>query len=118
MARAIVSDFPDVESAVSLSPYWAAGLTGRIFSVRNLEKNIRFDERNALMVDTTFFDVFQLPIVRADGKKALKSVNGILLSERIAKKYFGDEDPIGKHLAINADTALPASIFLRLTLAS
>jgi putative ABC transport system permease protein len=106
MAQAMVSDFPEVESAVSLSPYWAAGLTRRIFSVRNLEKNIRFDERNALMVDTTFFDVFQLPIVRGDGKKALKSVNGILLSERMAKKYFGDEDPIGKHLAINADTVL------------
>ena len=106
MAQAMVSDFPEVESAVSLSPYWAAGLTRRVFSVRNLEKNIRFDERNALMVDSTFFDVFQLPVVRGDGKKALKSVNGILLSERIAKKYFGDEDPIGKHLAVNADTVL------------
>jgi putative ABC transport system permease protein len=106
MAQAMVSDFPEVESAVSLSPYWAAGLTRRIFSVRNLEKNIRFDERSALMVDSTFFDVFQLPMVRGDGKKALKSPNAILLSERAAKKYFGDDDPIGKHLAIDADTAL------------
>jgi putative ABC transport system permease protein len=106
MAQAMVSDFPEVKSAVSLSPYWAAGLTRRIFSVRNLEKDIRFDERSALMVDSTFFDVFQLPIVRGDGKKALKNTNGILLSERTAKKYFGDDDPIGKHLAVNADTVL------------
>jgi putative ABC transport system permease protein len=106
LAQAMVSDFPEVESAVSLSPYWAAGLTRRTFSVRNLEKNIRFDETGALMVDSTFFDVFQLPIVRGDGKKALKSTKGILLSERAARKYFGDDDPIGKHLAVNADTVL------------
>ncbi len=106
MAQAMVNDFPEVESAVSLSPYWAAGLTREVFSVRNLEKDLKFDERNALMVDSTFFDVFQLPIVRGDAKKALKSVNGILLSESAVKKYFGDDDPIGKHLAINSDTVL------------
>src|SRR5688572_7891269 len=96
MAQALAQDFPEVESAVSLSPLWAAGLTREIFSVRNLEKNLRFDERNGLAVDSTFFDVFRFPVVRGDGKKALKNVNGILLSETTAKKYFGDEDPIGK----------------------
>ncbi|MCI0617913.1 ABC transporter permease [bacterium] len=106
MAQALVHDFPEVESAVSLSPYWAAGLTREIFSVRNLEKDLRFDEQNALMVDSTFFDVFQLPVVSGDAKKALKSVNGIVLSERASKKYFGDDDPIGKHLAINSDSVL------------
>lgn len=106
MAQAMVNDFPEVESAVSLSPYWAAGLTREIFSVRNLEKDLKFDEQNALMVDSTFFDVFQLPIVSGDAKKALRSTNGILLSETAVKKYFGDDDPIGKHLAINSDTDL------------
>jgi putative ABC transport system permease protein len=106
MAQAMVNDFPEVESAVSLSPYWAAGLTREIFSVRNLEKDIKFDERNALMVDSTFFDVFQLPIVLGDAKKALRSTNGILLSETAVKKYFGDDDPIGKHLAVGSDAEL------------
>jgi putative ABC transport system permease protein len=106
MAQALVQDFPEVESAVSLSPLWAAGLTREIFSVRNLEKNTRFDEKNILAVDTTFFDVFKIPVVRGDAKKALKNVNGILISESTAKKYFGNEDPIGKHLAVNADTVL------------
>jgi putative ABC transport system permease protein len=106
MAEALVEDFPEVESAVSLSPLWAAGLTREIFSVRNLEKDLRFDEKNVLAVDSTFFDVFRFPIVRGDAKKALKSTNGILLSESMAKKYFGNEDPIGKHLAINSDSVL------------
>jgi putative ABC transport system permease protein len=107
MAQAMVNDFPEVESAVSLSPYWAAGLTREIFSVRNLETDLRFDEQNALMVDSTFFDVFQIPVVRGDAEKALRSVNGgILLSESAVAKYFGTADPIGKHLAINSDTTL------------
>jgi putative ABC transport system permease protein len=106
MAQALVQDFPEVESAVSLSPLWAAGLTREIFSVRNLEKNIRFDEKNVLAVDSTFFDVFRFPVVRGDAKKALKNVNGILISETASKKYFGNEDPIGKHLAVNGDSVL------------
>jgi putative ABC transport system permease protein len=106
MAQALAADFPEVESAVSLSPLWAAGLTREIFSVRNLEKDLKFDEANILAVDSTFFDVFGFPVVRGDARRALKSINGMLISESTAKKYFGDADPIGKQLAVNSDTAL------------
>ncbi|MBN8578733.1 MAG: ABC transporter permease [Cytophagales bacterium] len=106
MALAMVSDFPEVESAVSLSPLWGPGLTRRTFSVRNLEKDLRFDEKEILAVDTNFFDVFRFPVVRGDAKKALKNVNGMLISESTARKYFSSDDPIGKHLAVNADDAL------------
>lgn len=104
MAQALVADFPEVEHAVSLSPLWAAGLTREVFSIRNLEKDLKFDESNVLAVDTTFFDVFPFPVLRGDARKALKNVNGILLSESMAKKYFGEGDPIGKQLAVNSDT--------------
>jgi putative ABC transport system permease protein len=57
-------------------------------------------------VDTTFFDVFKFPVVQGDGKRALKNVNGILISESTAKKYFGEESPIGKQLIIYPDSAL------------
>jgi putative ABC transport system permease protein len=106
MAQALAADFPEIESAVSLSPLWAAGLTREIFSVRNLEKDLKFDEANMLAVDSTFFDVFGFTAVRGDAQKALKSTNGILISESTAKKYFGDADPIGKQLAVNSDTTL------------
>ncbi len=106
MAQAMVNDFPEVESAVSLSPLWGPGLTRAIFSIRNPENNLRFDETNVLSVDTTFFDVFRFPVVRGDAKKALRNVNGILISESTAKKYFGDEDPIGKHLAVDTETSV------------
>jgi putative ABC transport system permease protein len=106
MAQALVNDFPEVESAVSLSPLWAAGLTRQIFPVKNLENDLKFDEAGILSVDTTFFDVFGFTVIRGDAKKALRSTNGILISESTAKKYFGDEDPIGKRLSIVSENTL------------
>jgi len=102
MAQALAADFPEVESAVSLTPLWAAGLTRETHSLRNPQKQERYDEKNVLAVDTTFFDVFDFPIIKGDPKAALKKINGILISESIAKKYFGNDDPIGKHLAVDS----------------
>jgi len=102
MAQALVADFPEVESAVSLTPLFAAGLTPETHSLRNPQKDERYDEKNFLAVDTTFFDVFDFPIVKGDAKKALKQVNGVLISESMARKYFGDDDPIGKQLAVDS----------------
>ncbi|MBA4144572.1 MAG: hypothetical protein C0523_02320, partial [Cytophaga sp.] len=53
LAQAMVHDFPEVESAVSLTPLWGPGLTKETFSIKNLEKNIQYDETNILAVDTT-----------------------------------------------------------------
>ena len=104
MAQALVQDFPEIENAVSLSPLWAAGLTKESHSLRNPEKDARYDESNLMSVDTTFFKVFTFPVVKGNAEEALKNVNGgILISESLAKKYFGDEDPIGKPLSVDGD---------------
>ncbi|HNP94498.1 MAG TPA: ABC transporter permease [Cyclobacteriaceae bacterium] len=106
MAQALVHDFPEVESAVTLSPIWGPGLTKQSFSVRNLEKDIRYNERDILSVDSTFFDVFPIKIIKGNRKTALRTPGKLMLSESSAKKYFGEEDPIGKFLAVNEDENL------------
>jgi putative ABC transport system permease protein len=106
MAQALVADFPEVESAVSITPLWGLGLTRESFSFRNPEKEIQFEESNVMAVDSTFFDVFTFPLVKGDKKTALKSPGGILISSSMSKKYFGDADPLGKHLAVNDDKDL------------
>jgi putative ABC transport system permease protein len=105
MAQALVSDFPEVESAVSLTPLWTAGLTRETHSLKNPDRDQRHDEQNLLAVDTTFFDVFDFPLVRGD-KRGLKQVNGIYISESMARKYFGDEDPMGRQLAVDSSNYL------------
>lgn len=106
MAQALVNDFPEIESAVSFTPLFGPGLTKEMHSFRNLEKDERYDEANILAVDTTFFEVFTFPLVQGNPKTALHQVNGLLISESMAKKYFGDADPMGKYLAVDSDTML------------
>lgn len=102
MAQAMKRDFPEVESAVSLTPLYAAGLTRETHSFHNPKSDQRYDEKNILAVDTTFFDVFSFPLVKGNPKTVLKQVNGILMSESMARKYFGDTDAVGQQLAVDA----------------
>ncbi len=106
LAQAMAADFAEVESGVSLTPLWGVGLTRETFSFRNLEKDIRYDESNVLAVDTTFFDVFTVPLIAGDPKTALKNTGGLLISEAMAEKYFKGENPVGKQLAVNGDRNL------------
>ena len=106
MAQALKSDFPEVVGAVSLTPLYAAGLTKETHSFRNPKKDTRYDEKNILAVDTTFFDVFSFPLVKGNPKTALKHVDGVLISEAMAEKYFPGEDPMGQHLAVDEDDYL------------
>ena len=50
--------------------------------------------------DSTFFEIFTFPFVKGDPKTALKNRNSIVLTESMARKYFGTEEPIGKVLTI------------------
>ena len=106
LAQAMVHDFPEVENAVSLSPIWGPGLTKETISFRNIEKDIQYDETNILAVDTTFFKVFSFPLVKGNPDKVLKKMGGLLLSEKAAKRYFGDDEPVGKILSVNDDKRL------------
>ncbi|HEX5170279.1 MAG TPA: ABC transporter permease [Cyclobacteriaceae bacterium] len=106
MAQALVQDFPEVESAVSITPLWGVGLTRETYSFRNPENDIRYDERNVMAVDTTFFDVFTFPLIKGNPEKVLKNTGGLLISASMAKKYFGNDDPIGKQLSVNDDSEL------------
>ena len=51
---------------------------------------------NACGVDPSFLEIFSFPFVRGDVKTSFEDPDFIILTEETAKKYFGDEDPIGK----------------------
>ena len=106
MAQAMVQDFPEVESGVSLSPLWGPGLTRQIFSVRNPEKDVRYDESNVIAADSTFFKVFSFSVIKGDPNTVLKNPGGIMLSESTAMKYFGTTDVVGKQLEVNKENNL------------
>ena len=54
-------------------------------------------------VDSTFFSVFDLPMVEGDGAAALRDPSSILLSESAARRYFGSSDPMGRTMTLAFD---------------
>ena len=100
MAQAMVRDFPEVEEAVSFSPWYGPGLSEEFIRVKNVKRNIIFEEPDFFFADSTFFDVFNLEFVEGD-EKALSKPWSLIISEPIAKKYFGDSSAIGRELLIN-----------------
>lgn len=62
-----------------------------------------FYERRIAYVDSTVFEVFSFPLIKGDPNKALTKPYTIVLNETLAKKYFGDDDAIGKVLQVGED---------------
>jgi putative ABC transport system permease protein len=60
-----------------------------------------FNEKGTFVADENFFDVFDVDIAKGDPHTALTDPYSIMLSEGIAKKYFGDEDPMNKGLRLD-----------------
>ncbi|MFC2169553.1 ABC transporter permease [Acidobacteriota bacterium] len=60
-----------------------------------------FFEDNIRAVDPSFLQIFTFPLIKGDKNKALTSPYSLILSENMAKKYFGKEDPIGSIISVN-----------------
>jgi len=65
-----------------------------------------FQEPNFGFADPEVIDILTFQSVEGDLKKALSESGSIVISETIAKKYFGDDDPIGKTLRYSAQADL------------
>ncbi|MEA3462927.1 MAG: ABC transporter permease [Bacteroidota bacterium] len=59
-------------------------------------------ETNIACVDTGFFKMFSFDPVHGTGQYEMDRPNGVILSRDLAEKYFGDENPVGKQILMNA----------------
>ncbi len=60
-----------------------------------------FYEDKVFQVDNDFFKMFSFKIIKGNSEKPFTNINDIVISRRIARKYFGEEDPVGKILISN-----------------
>jgi ABC-type antimicrobial peptide transport system permease subunit len=58
----------------------------------------KFEENKVFYADSSFLQVFSFPLVKGDAHTALLRPDGILITEEMAAKYFGHDNPIGKVL--------------------
>jgi putative ABC transport system permease protein len=60
--------------------------------------NRKFEEKKTFYADSSFLDFFSFPLVEGDPATALQHIDGVLITQDMAKKYFGGEDALGKTL--------------------
>ena len=89
----LTTSFPEVQQSVRLFEFGGNELVA--FGDR------KFFESGILLADSTFFDVFSFPLTRGNPTLVLRSPDAIVLSETMARKYFGSQDPLGKQLTID-----------------
>lgn len=62
-----------------------------------------FDEKAVFYADAAFLKMFTYPLLSGDAATALTGPDGIVLTEDMARKYFGSTDVLGKMIRVNND---------------
>jgi putative ABC transport system permease protein len=116
--KTLVDNFPEIESYTRI---YRPGVDVIEYTTAS-DKRI-FNENSIYAVDPNFLEVLNYPLLHGDANTCLAESNSIVITTNIAKKYFGDADPMGKTLFYGKDrkpfkitgvledmTSLPASV--------
>ena len=88
------ADIPGIEAATRID---SRGLT--------IKQGENVFNEQVHFVDVNFLDVFDFPLVK--GQARLEDRKALLISETMAKKFFGDKNPIGQQMTLYADEPTP-----------
>jgi len=87
LAEALRNDFPEIEMVTQTQ-----GPVSQEFSIAEGSDLKRFEEPKVLFVDQFYPKIFDLEWISGNPDKALDDINSVVLTENIAKKYFGNTD--------------------------
>jgi len=99
LAPVLASEYPEILEYTRI--YELDTMTCSFKYQRQNGQQVKFYEDSVILVDPCFFSMFSFPLVEGDPTTALENPNSLILREEIAKKYFGEDDPIGKKLTFN-----------------
>jgi putative ABC transport system permease protein len=91
--KTLAKDYPEVERSARFQKI--------PFKILIQYKDKQYFEDNIFMADDTVFNIFTFPFIKGGPQDALKRAYSIVITEDMAQKYFGNEDPIGR--VIKAD---------------
>lgn len=94
------SDLPEVKEVAKFFPIGA-----RVPISMKVGDKV-FQESDFAFADPTFFELFDFKMLIGDPKTALNEPNSLVLTQDMAQKYFGEEDPMGQTVNVNGDTPL------------
>jgi putative ABC transport system permease protein len=93
------TNFPEVENAVRIKTMYNP-------IVRIGNQSFKEKSEGSAYADADFFKVFNFPLIYGNPATVLAGHSEVVISERLAKKYFGSENPVGKVLNIISDKLL------------
>jgi putative ABC transport system permease protein len=97
------NDFPDMKEVARTIQF------NTLFSLEeNGERKLSFEERNTYIAEPAIFRIFSIPVLSGSGEKALARPLCVMLSDKMALKYFNSTDIVGKRL--RADNAFDLEI--------
>lgn len=92
LGPALKQQFPEIQQVVR-------GDAGNAL----VRKDDEVHEESVTYVDSNFFNLFSFPLLRGNPDEVLKDPQDVVLTSSIARKYFGDENPVGKTLRIKME---------------
>ncbi|HZG25993.1 MAG TPA: ABC transporter permease [Chitinophagaceae bacterium] len=92
LGPALKQEYPEIAEEARTYSRWYVSAVG--------EKKI---SSKALIADPSFLSMFSFPLVQGEVTTALNDVNSIVLTEKMAKKMFGDENPMNEIVKLNND---------------
>ncbi len=101
LAPFLLSEFDQLEAVAQVHKLDAKRLTVR-FTDTNGQERV-FEETGGYHADRHYFEVFSSRLLQGNPRTALAETNSIVLTESMAAKYFGEEDPIGKRVTMVDD---------------
>ncbi|MEO1257326.1 MAG: ABC transporter permease [Bacteroidota bacterium] len=107
MAKAMVDDYPEVENAGRI--YFLRGDFRNTLVRRSGEIKNTF-EQNFIYADAEIFEIFDFPVLQGTIKNNFGEPSTIIITEKIAEKYFPNENPIGQTFIIDNDREDPYRI--------
>ncbi len=97
LAAALRETFPEVRNATRFRVGHSTLLSyGRLTG----------EETNGLMAEPALFAMFSFPFVRGEAGQALAEPYSVVLTERLARKYFGTANPVGRVMLMDRETPL------------
>lgn len=97
VADAMVKEFPEVERSMRI---------GGGANIRFKKGDQIIEEKDAFYCDAGIFDIFTLPLLHGNPKTALIEPHSIVISKKLALKYFNTIDAVGKSLFLVSDSSL------------
>jgi putative ABC transport system permease protein len=107
MAPVLAAELPGVERAVRVVR------SGGLLERGEGAARVRRQEDALAYADAAFFDVFSFPLVDGDPRRALAAPGAVVLTETLARVYFGDADPMGQALRLDNTTTLTVTGVMR-----